>query len=172
MWHTYSRVQDVCMPKQRKYTDDELVGVVKSSTSIRQVLQKLGKSLQGGGSYRQIHGDCKRLNIDTSHFSGQGHLRGKTHSWTPKIPLKTILVENSKYACNSTLKRRLLKENLLENRCYVCNQPPVWRNMKLVMVMDHINGIHNDNRLENLRMLCPNCNSQQDTFAGRNKSPR
>lgn len=157
------------MPKQRKYTDADLTEAVKTSFSIRQVLQKLGKSLQGGGSYGQIQKDFVRLNLDTSHFLGKGYLKGKTHNRGRKIKLETILIENSLYACNSTLKRRLLKENKLENTCQICKLKPEWNNKPLVLIFDHINGNNRDNRLENLRLICPNCNSQLDTFAGRNK---
>jgi Zn finger protein HypA/HybF involved in hydrogenase expression len=67
------------------------------------------------------------------------------------------------------LKRRLIKEGLLVNRCSECDSLPEWRGKPLTMVLDHRNGDNTDNRLENLRLLCPNCNSQQATFAGRNR---
>jgi len=66
------------------------------------------------------------------------------------------------------LKYYLLKQGLLPNTCALCPQGPEWNGKPLVLVLDHINGVNNDNRLENLRLLCPNCNSQTDTFAGRN----
>ncbi len=157
------------MPKQRKYTDLELIDAVKTSESIRQVLKKLGKSLQGGGSYKQIHRDCKRLKLDTSHFLGMGHLKGRTHNWNRKFPTVEILVKNSSYVCGTALKKRLFAEGLLRNECYICKQIPIWNGIKLTMVLDHENGINDDHRIENLRLLCPNCNSQQATFAGRNK---
>jgi predicted nucleic acid-binding Zn ribbon protein len=78
-----------------------------------------------------------------------------------------IFCENSKVA-RVVVKRRYLKSN--RNICSICGQLPEWLNKKLVMVLDHINGIKNDNRLVNLRLLCPNCNSQTATFSGRNVS--
>ena len=81
------------------------------------------------------------------------------------------MTENSTYSRNH-LKKRLIKNGILENKCDICGLLPEWQEQKLVMVLDHINGIRNDNRKENLRLLCPNCNSQQSTFAGkRNKQP-
>lgn len=68
----------------------------------------------------------------------------------------------------ATLKKIILKEGLLPNRCAICEMEPKWNNSDLVFVLDHINGVNNDNRLENLRLLCPNCNSQTETFSGRN----
>lgn len=84
-----------------------------------------------------------------------------------KYTLEEILVENSEYdRCH--LKKRLLDSGLLENKCSKCGLDPKWRNMPLSLQLDHINGINNDNRLENLRMLCPNCHSQTSTFTGKN----
>lgn len=156
------------MPKQRKYTDNDLIEAVKTSFSIRQVLQKLGKSLQGGGSYKQIQQDIAKLKLDISHFLGKGYLKGKTHNRAKKFKLDEILIANSPYACNSSLKKRLLRENKLENICQICKLKPEWNDKPLVLVFDHINGDNRDNRLENLRLVCPNCNSQLSTFSGRN----
>jgi 5-methylcytosine-specific restriction endonuclease McrA len=157
------------MSRIRKYTDEQLINAVSTSTSIRQVLKKLGKSQQGGGSYNQIKRDIKRLGPNAEHFTGKGHLRGKSHNWTARIPIEKILVENSSYTNGSCLKKRLIKEKLLENKCSECGLDTMWNEKKLVMTMDHINGVNNDHRIENIRLLCPNCNSQQITFAGRNK---
>jgi hypothetical protein len=78
-------------------------------------------------------------------------------------------VRNSHSQQSSKLKSRLLCEGVLTNGCYECGSLPFWRGRPLVLVLDHINGDRYDYRLPNLRLLCPNCNSQQPTFAGRNK---
>jgi|SRR5580700_406856 hypothetical protein len=65
------------------------------------------------------------------------------------------------------VKARLVGEGLLKNRCQSCGLAS-WREKPLNMHLDHINGVRNDNRLENLRMLCPNCHSQTPTYGGRN----
>lgn len=75
--------------------------------------------------------------------------------------------ENSKCG-RKHVKNRILNCKLIKYECSVCNLQPTWQNKPLVLVLDHINGVNNDNRLENLRFLCPNCNSQTDTFAGKN----
>ena len=154
--------------RTKRYTDENIIEAVRSSFSIAQVLKLLQLS-PTGSNYKSMHMHFSRLELDTSHFTGQGHLRGKTHSWTPRRPLDEILVVNSTYVATSHLKARLLREGVLKNRCYACGRDPIWRGKPLVLILDHKNGNRSDNRLGNLRLLCPNCNSQQQTFAGKNK---
>ena len=66
------------------------------------------------------------------------------------------------------LKIRILNNKLLEYKCAICGNLGVWNDQKLSLQLDHINGIHTDNRIDNLRFLCPNCHSQTDTFSKRN----
>lgn len=88
------------------------------------------------------------------------------------IPIDLLLVENCKYS-RRAVKNKLIKEKLISNSCSICGLGPIWNGDVLVMVLDHINGVNNDNRLENLRLLCPNCNSQTPTFCARNiRHPR
>lgn len=153
---------------RRRYTDEALRSAVPVSCSIAQVLKRLGLS-PTGANYKAMYEHFGRLGLDTTHFTGQGHLRGKRHSWTPSRPLDDILVENSTYSCTSDLKARLLREGLLLERCAECGLPPEWQGRRLVLILDHKNGNRSDHRLDNLRLLCPNCNSQQPTFAGKNR---
>ncbi len=83
-----------------------------------------------------------------------------------KIPLKDILVENSSYQ-STKLKKRLVDEGIKQDRCEICGQGNKWNDKLLVLQLDHINGIHTDDRLENLRIVCPNCHTQTDTFCTR-----
>lgn len=147
---------------KRKWTDEQFIEAVKTSYSVSEVLRKIG--LSGfGDSYQTVHKYVTKFNLDTSHWTGQGHLLGKTHNSARKIPLSDILKEGVRY--NTTrLKNRLLKSGLMENKCCICTQGPKWNKIRLVLVLDHINGVRTDNRIENLRLLCPNCNSQQLTF--------
>lgn len=151
---------------RRKYTDNQLIEAVKNSLSIAGVLKYLGLS-PFGSRYKIFNMDIERLGLDISHFTGQGHLKGKTHSWSKKRPLNEILVQNSNYTSIWLLKRRLIRAGLLRNGCYVCGIDK-WCGKKLNLQLDHINGNNRDHRLENLRMICPNCHSQTETFAGRN----
>lgn len=78
------------------------------------------------------------------------------------------LIKGDKHRSSKCIKNYLLKNKLVENKCSVCNIPPEWNNKPLTLQLDHINGDHFDNRIENLRLICPNCHTQTDTYTGRN----
>lgn len=152
---------------KRKYTDQQFIDAVKNNLSIAGVLKELGLA-EAGGSYKLFHARVKKLNISTTHFTGQAHLKDKHHSWNYKIPTEQILIENSAYTASSTLRKRLIKEELLSDKCSICFITE-WCGEKLSLHLDHINGNNTDNRIDNLRLLCPNCHSLTSTYCGKNK---
>jgi hypothetical protein len=157
--------------RKKTWTDEQFAEAAKKNYSARATLIAIG--LNGdGANYKTVRRIVKRMGLNISHWTGQSHLRGKSATWSVK-PLDAILVENSEYGNTSSLKKRLIRLGFLQNECVICGQCPQWEGKSLVMVIDHINGINNDNRLENLRLLCPNCNSQQKTFCRgvKNKHP-
>jgi hypothetical protein len=142
---------------------------------MTEFLKLLG--LKGNSGNHQTYGrKLKELQIDTSHWRGREIAAEKLVKRTQKAtrPLSTILIENSNY--RGALKKRLIKENLLKNQCYVENCPTrsdsSWCGEPLILQLDHINGRHNDNRIENLRLLCPNCHTQTKTYAGKRNKKR
>jgi hypothetical protein len=150
-----------------KVSEEIFREAIANSYSIASALNYMGMN-EAGANYRGFHKRVKELGIDISHFTGQAHLKGQTHSWGRKIPLEDILVKDSDYTSTDRLKKRLLKSKLLTYKCKIC-KIKTWCDKPLSLHLDHINGDQYDNRLENLRLLCPNCHSQTDTFAGRNK---
>jgi Zn finger protein HypA/HybF involved in hydrogenase expression len=98
----------------------------------------------------------------------KARLRGAIVPMEWKIPMSDLLVVDSK-SNRTHVKKRLIKENLLTYECYKCGLKE-WNGKAISLQLEHINGINNDNRIENLCLLCPNCHSQTDTFAGRNKA--
>lgn len=145
---------------------DKLREAVKNNISIAAVLEAMGFR-PSGGNYASVRKWVKHLNIDVSHFKGQRH--GKS-GFKTQIPLDEILVEYSNYS-SSQLKKRLIKEGLLKDECCKCGQKPFWNEQVLVLQLDHINGIHTDNRIDNLRILCPNCHAQTTTFNRKKFTP-
>lgn len=151
-----------------KMPKDDFANLVKSSNSIADILRHFKYSVTGS-AHKLVKSRIVSDNIDASHILlGRRSNLGRKMPSSLKIPLNCILVENSTYN-RTDLKKRLLVEGLLKNKCAICDCPPQWNAKQLVMVLDHENGIRNDNRIHNLRLLCPNCNSQQPTFAGKNK---
>jgi hypothetical protein len=139
---------------------DEFKKLVEESSTYEQVLRGFGASSRGGGYFKTLKKRLAEENISTDHFKQRGQ-------WSKKKASHEIFVENSTYN-RSNIKKRALAEGLLREECYECGQKSVWMEKPLVLILDHINGVNNDHRPENLQMLCPNCNSQTDTFAGRN----
>ena len=155
------------MPKISKVyqvSDETFIEIVKNACSYSDCLRALGLNTNGGSSTDVLKRRIKELNCDISHFEQ----KQKKISTNVKYSLDEILVENSSYANISSLKKRLIKEEVLEYKCAICGIS-TWNDLPLTLQLDHINGINNDHRLENIRFLCPNCHSQTETYAGKNK---
>lgn len=148
------------------YTEKQLREAVTNNRSARAAMLSLGLSATGAG-YKPFMRLIKILSIDTTHWLGQAYLKGQKHKWNKTKALKEILVLGVEYQ-SYKLKRRLLTGGLLLNECQVC-KITTWLGQSLNLHLDHINGNPTDNRLENLRLLCPNCHSQTATYCGRNK---
>ena len=152
---------------KRSWTDNQLKDALKESTSIRQVIKKLGL-IPAGGNYNQIQLYIKELGLDSSHLKGKGWNKGNVGISRPRFPIEEILV-NGRYFQSFKLKRRLFRENIKKKECEECGWSKTTSEGYLPLELDHINGDHLDNRLENLRVLCPNCHSLKPTHRGRNR---
>lgn len=152
------------MGTSKLYTDEEFTKAVASSMSMAETLRSVGL-VPNGANYTVAKSRIKRLSLSTEHWTGAGHMRGKKGNVVYSVPLEEVLTENSQYS-SGALKRRLIKAGLLPYECKECLMVD-WRGKPISLHLDHINGVHDDNRLENLRLLCPNCHSQTPTYAGK-----
>ena len=145
-----------------RYEKNNFEKTIIESETLSDVARKLGLE-PSKGNRDTIKKYIKLYGIDTNHFKYK-----KINSSNKKILLENILIKNSTYN-RTDLKRRLLKEGLKYKICEECGQDENWRSKKISLILDHINGINDDNRLENLRILCPNCNATLDTNCGKNR---
>ena len=152
--------------RKKKWTEEKLIEAVKKSTSIREVIFDLGL-IPAGGNYEQVKKYIKERSLDTSHFTGRGWRIGLLVPTTPAIDIEKILIKNS-FVQSYKLKKRLFKEGLKKPKCEDCGWAIKTEDGRLPLELDHINGDRHDNRIENLRILCPNCHSLKPTHRGRN----
>lgn len=145
------------------FSIEELTKMTKESNSFNDLILKLGYATRSGSNHNTVKNRLDRYNIDYSHFrSCLNHIERNAEN---------IFIENST-ATQKVLRHWYIKGNYSEYKCSICGMPPIWENKPLVLILDHINGCNTDDRLENLRWVCPNCNMQLPTTNGRNKNKR
>ena len=147
-----------------KYTKEKLVPVIAKSKSWAEVIRNLGLK-QTGGSQSHLISLAKKMEINTEHFTGQCWNRGVKIGY--KNPIEDYLVLDGIKIKSVDLKKRLVAEGILKYECLWCGLGETWNEKPIVLHIDHINGNNRDNRLINLRILCPNCHSQTETYSGK-----
>ena len=148
---------------RRTWTDEQFIVAVEKSISVAEVLNRLGLK-PVGGNYKSFGLHSKRLGVDTSHFTGQSWSSGK--SLNSKRPIEDYL-NNLVGISSFNLKRRLIREKIFKAKCYSCGLEK-WLGKPIALELEHLDGIHSNNSLENLTLLCPNCHSQTETYRGKN----
>lgn len=142
-----------------KLSKEEFENVIKKYTTMADILRHF--NLKNEGNRITINKRIIEDNIDTSHFC----------SSSKEKPLEDnnelFVIQETYKRMNKTLVSTLLKNNIFEYKYKNCGITE-WNNNRLTLELDHINGNNCDNRIENLRFLCPNCHSQTDTWRGRN----
>jgi hypothetical protein len=150
---------------RRSYSVEQLQSAVACSTSFAGVLRALGIP-QAGGSQSYLARRIRAEGLDTGHFTGSAHNRGKAF---PRLTAEQILVvlPPGSHRRKAPHLRRALRDEGVPDCCDECGLVPMWQGKALTLIVEHRNGDWLDNRLGNLRLLCPNCHSQTATWCRR-----
>jgi transposase len=154
--------------KFNKKSKEELLEIIQNSSTWKEVMTKL--NYHTDHFVPQLCKKLDKLQISYEHIIGLVFLqRTKTFGISKKhqYTLDEILVENSSYSTMPRLLKRLKNERGWEHKCSVC-QLTEWNAKPIPLEIDHINGVHSDNRIENIRAICPNCHAQTDNYKGKN----
>jgi hypothetical protein len=151
---------------RNKYSKELLEQIVRRNKTIKECLLELGRPLSGD-NYKYFQRLVNKFGLDTSHFLTKSE-QLKEKQIAKKYSLDEIFCEGTKFRSGDYLKNILYKNNLKQPICEMCGHDENWKTGKISLILDHINGINNDNRIENLRIVCPNCDSTLPTYKGRN----
>lgn len=139
------------------FTKEQVQEIVNTSLTKKEVAIRLGYSSDAGTVNKVLTQYFKENNINISSLQENKNF---------KYTRETVFCQNGVISQHH-LVRWFKKENV-PYKCNICGQEPYWNNKPLTLILDHINGIHTDDRLENLQWVCPNCNQQLDTTGSRN----
>ncbi|MEA2374804.1 MAG: hypothetical protein QOD53_1267 [Thermoleophilaceae bacterium] len=155
-----------------RYTEQQAREAVAGSHCYTEALRRLGMRPAGGNFKTLRHYVEVVWTIPTDHFDPYAARVAALRRGGMR-PLSEVLVEGSTYS-RGQLKRRLYAEGIKSRTCEICGQGEIWRGNKMSLILDHANGVADDNRLENLRIVCPNCAATLPTHCGRNvpREPR
>lgn len=144
--------------------DKHVITIIQQSVSYSDVLRKTNNSISGA-SLRVLKKYIVENNIDISHFKARGTFNSRTKKISEWLKHGTIIGSNS-------LKIKLYKHNLKKEQCELCGQEPIWMGKKMALILDHIDGDNTNNIIENLRIVCPNCNATLPTHCGKNRKTK
>lgn len=147
------------VPLMDRYSNEKFKEIVQNNNSFKSVMSALGYNSNSGDSKAQLLKKIESLGIDISHFNNKKKR---------KLSDEDIFKEDS-LVNQSSLRKRYLKK-FPPIKCSICGQKPFWNGKPLTLILDHINGKNHDNRLDNLRWVCPNCNIQLPTTNRRKKA--
>jgi hypothetical protein len=156
----------VFVHSRTRYTEDAAREAIAASRSWSEALRRLGMR-SAGGNWLTLRKWAGLWGIPHDHFDPRHSQRLQLAARTSR-PLADHLVAGSRYS-RASLKRRLFQEGLKRRECELCGLGEEWNGRPMGLILDHVNGVADDNRLENLRIVCPNCAATLDTHCGRNK---
>lgn len=160
--------------RQKLFNKEVITNLLKEKNSYSDILRALEMPANGGNYFTTLKNNIKKWNLDLTDFLERNkqvqNESVKKANNTREATLEEIFKYNSsKNLSGNALKNKLYKNNLKERKCELCGQDENWITGKMSLILDHINGDRIDNRLENLRIVCPNCNATLDTHCGKNK---
>lgn len=129
---------------------------VKRSKSYGEAMRLLGYKSRGGNTYQKVRKEIERLGCDTSHFESAEYAN------------KDVFVKNSTYQNMARLKKKIIDLQLIPYKCAICGNEGEWMGKQLTLQLHHLNGENNDQRVENLAFLCPNCHAQTENYGSKN----
>ena len=142
----------------KSYSKEELASILKESTSLTDFLLSLGYSSYSGSVLQTAKKYLEEIGLKEEYR--------RLH---PKERCPDNIFIKDSTACQKVLRQYYYEGGYTEYKCSICGQPPYWNNQPLTLILDHVNGQNKDNRLENLRWVCPNCNQQLPTTGSRNR---
>jgi transposase/Zn finger protein HypA/HybF involved in hydrogenase expression len=150
---------------------DRFLYLINGSNTLSELLVKIGLGPLSGGGYKTLRQRIKEEGIDISDLRNRSKLESaKNKISNNKKKFEEIFRKDSLYkGGNFVLKKVLIEKNIVENKCCLCGVNNMWNAKPLSLQIDHINGDNRDNRIENIRILCPNCHSQTETYSGKAK---
>lgn len=149
------------MPMKTKYTHSLMTQAIRQAFSWNDVARFFHVTTNSGAVKKHLRKVADFHKIPYSHFLG------KRAMVLYHVPYEIVLQNNSRYhPC--TVKKAILENELIPYVCAICDLPPLWHDKPLTLTLDHIDGNAADHRLENLRFVCPNCDTQSPTYAGKN----
>ncbi len=161
----------------KRYTREMIQVAVSACTSIRGMLTYFNLK-ETGGNYEAMSKRIRFFEVDISHFTGRGWSKGKTAETNDSIaslskarlvPDEVVLTKDAPYLLSRDRLRKVAVK-YISYECSVCAIKDEWNGMPLTLHLDHINGDNRDNRIENLRFICPNCHQQTPTWGVLNKN--
>ncbi|MCW2996145.1 MAG: endonuclease [Conexibacter sp.] len=153
------------MSRRIRFSEEEARAAVAASLSYSEALRRLGLRA-AGGNHLTLRKYIALWDISVAHFDPYATQRQAAERLSKARPLAEILVEHSTYS-RGHLKERLFREGVKTRACELCGQGEEWRGSRMSLILDHVNGVGDDHRLENLRIACPNCAATFDTHCGR-----
>ena len=151
--------------KEYNWSKENLLKAIENSNCKSDVLRNLGITTKSG-NFQTLDRYCVKYEINLNNIK---YDNSRGNKFMRRVDNNEIFVINSNYS-SGTVKKRIIKDGLLNYNCQKCGNIGEWMDEKIILQLDHINGVNNDNRLENLRFLCPNCHSQTETFSGKKRS--